>query len=85
MGQTHGSLLRGQQGSRGRLVRLPIACAKVVYCALFAVLASPFPAVRNANLLRGALHLGTIASLIGFRHVVIYGQGASTADHATSA
>ncbi|WP_254693217.1 glycosyltransferase [Sulfitobacter sp. SK011] len=85
MGQTHGSLLRGQKGSRGRLVRLPIACAKVVYCALFAVLASPFPAVRNANLLRGALHLGTIASLIGFRHVVIYGQGAGTADQATSA
>lgn len=74
MGQTHGSLLRKHSAPGGRLVTLPLAMAKVVYCASVAILTAPFTARRNANLLRGALHFGTVAALIGVRDVTIYGQ-----------
>ncbi|NVO57336.1 glycosyltransferase [Rhodobacteraceae bacterium B1Z28] len=73
MGQTHGSLLRNRRGFKARLLMLPLAFAKVFYCIVFALLNAPFTARRNSNLLRGALHLGTIAALIGFREVAVYG------------
>lgn len=84
MGQTHGSLLRSHKSMRGRLITLPLAFSKVIYCAAFAVLSSPFSVPRNANLLRGALHFGTVASLIGIRDVAIYGQGDSKKHRTTS-
>ncbi|WP_299677748.1 glycosyltransferase [uncultured Roseobacter sp.] len=80
MGQTHGSLLRKHKGFAAQLMALPLACAKVFYCAVFALATAPFAAPRNANLLRGALHFGTIASLIGLREVAIYGHGAGNKD-----
>ena len=73
MGQTHGSLLRKHRGILTRLLTLPLACAKVLYCVVFALVNAPFAARRNSDLLRGALHVGTIAALIGFREVAVYG------------
>lgn len=83
MGQTHGSLLRQHKGIGARLAKLPPAFAKVVYCALLAIIAAPFSAPRNANLLRAALHCGTITALVGVREVVIYGQDTGKNDRAT--
>ncbi|MES0864706.1 glycosyltransferase [Ruegeria sp. SCPT10] len=77
MGQTHGNLLRQDNGTHGRFAMLPLAFAKVVYCMGLALVTIPVAARRNANLLRGALHMGTIASLIGFREVAIYGSSSS--------
>ncbi len=73
MGQTHGGLLRGHGGPGSRLRAMFPASAKVAYCLGAAVLCAPFPAPRNAHLLRGALHVGTLAALIGLRTVEIYG------------
>lgn len=77
MGQTHGNLLRQENGTHGRFVMLPLAFAKVAYCMSLALVTIPVAARRNANLLRGALHMGTIASLIGFREIAIYGSSSS--------
>ena len=75
MGQTHGSLLRKHQsGVVAHLTMLPLALSKVLYCATVALLAAPFSGTRNANLLRGALHFGTVAALIGIKDVSIYGH-----------
>ncbi|WP_152613045.1 glycosyltransferase [Tateyamaria sp. ANG-S1] len=74
MGQTHGSLLRRPDGSTNGWVALPLAGAKVAYCATLALMTLPFSTYRNANLLRGALHLGTMSSLLGARTVAIYGH-----------
>lgn len=84
MGQTHGSLLRKNQGPAARLRALSLACAKAFYCAFFALVTAPVAAPRNANLLRGALHLGTIAALIGLREVTIYGHGTAKKDQVSS-
>ncbi|WP_227271320.1 glycosyltransferase [Roseobacter weihaiensis] len=84
MGQTHGGLLRKNQGSAVWLRALPLACAKAFYCAFFALLTAPFAGPRNANLLRGALHLGTIAAMIGLREVTIYGHGSAKKDQVSS-
>ncbi len=73
MGQTHGSLVRQHNRIGAYLMVLPLALAKVLYCMVFALLTAPFVARRNAYLLRGALHLGTIAALIGIRAVAVYG------------
>jgi len=75
MGQTHGSLRRQNRGTGGRAAEIAKAAAKVAYCGAFALLTVPFPERRNANLLRGALHLGTVSSLIGIRDLTIYGEG----------
>ncbi|WP_120635833.1 glycosyltransferase [Ruegeria sp. EL01] len=74
MGQTHGSLLRQHGGGGVRLRTLPLAFAKVIYCFLFALITAPIAARRNASLLRGALHCGTIASLIGIQDIAVYGE-----------
>ncbi|MEL7213955.1 MAG: glycosyltransferase [Pseudomonadota bacterium] len=74
MGQTHGSLLRRGKTAGATVAQMGLASAKVIYCGTFALLTAPFAASRNANLLRGALHAGTLASLLGLRSVAIYGE-----------
>lgn len=75
MGQTHGSLLR--EGRENTATALPLALAKVAYCAAAMLLTAPAPVWRNANLLRGALHAGTVSGLLGRSAVAIYGEGLS--------
>ena len=72
MGQTHGSL--SARGTRRALVNVPVTLMKVAYCGALALAAIPFPGMRNANLLRGALHVGTLSVLFGAREVTIYGK-----------
>ncbi len=69
-GQTHARVLAAR--GRGRWESLVSAAAKVAYCAGKALLTSPFPAPRNRALVRGALHLGVISSLLGKRDLQLY-------------
>ncbi len=78
MGQTHGGLLRSGQGPGEMAVALLLAFAKLAYCAIGVVLTVPFERSRNRNLLRGALHAGTISALLGVRTVEIYGSAGQT-------
>ncbi|TKA95008.1 glycosyltransferase [Cereibacter changlensis] len=81
MGQTHASLIAEGAGYARRLKLAGIALAKAVFCG-FSALSRPFnPLLRNTSLLRGALHTGTMAALLGARSISIYGQ----TDHFTPA
>ncbi|MFQ6547506.1 glycosyltransferase [Aestuariibius sp. 2305UL40-4] len=75
MGQTHGTLLRSgpARSLPGRLRQFALAGAKAGYCGGAMVLSVPFAPKRNAALLRGALHVGTLAGLTSARTVTIYG------------
>ncbi len=77
MGQTHGGLLRSGKGPGGRAAAFLRAAAKLAYCAVGAVLTLPFERSRNRNLLRGALHAGTMSAILGARTVEIYGSTGS--------
>lgn len=73
-GQTHASLLAADHLSavaRARAVGL--AGAKALWCGGAAALALPVATARNRALLRGALHLGAVASLLGRRDLALYG------------
>lgn len=72
-GQTHGRLLRETAGYAARLKGVGLASLKVAYCTVSATLNSPNAARRNAAVLRGTLHLGTISGLIGTRPITLYG------------
>lgn len=74
-GQTHGRLLRASHGSR--LNKLAGASLKLLYCAALAGL-SVWSKVRfRRALIRGALHAGATAHLLGARDVAIYGESPS--------
>ncbi len=75
MGQTHGNLLRSgpARSFPGRLRQFALAGAKAGHCGGAMVLFGPFASKRNAALLRGALHVGTLAGLTSARNVTIYG------------
>ncbi len=73
MGQTHGSLMRQGKGQAQKAAALLRALAKLAYCAVGVVLSMPFERMRNRNLLRGALHAGTVSALLGAQTVEIYG------------
>jgi succinoglycan biosynthesis protein ExoM len=71
-GQTHGARLR-QSGA----FRLPVAAtalAKVAYCGLATAASVLSPVGWRRNLLRGALHVGTLGGLAGARQPALYGD-----------
>ncbi|MEO1239845.1 MAG: glycosyltransferase family 2 protein [Pseudomonadota bacterium] len=76
-GQTHGRLLRETLGVGGRLRALVLASLKVAYCSGAAGLHVTHAARRNGAVLRGILHLGTMAGLIGARPITLYGTPAN--------
>ena len=76
MGQTHGRLT-AQQSSRAPA--LVAAAAKLTYCAGAVVLTVFSAAGRNGALLRGTLHAGAIAGLMGARELQLYAAAPSTA------
>ncbi|MEZ5778654.1 MAG: glycosyltransferase family 2 protein [Paracoccaceae bacterium] len=78
MGQTHGGLVRRDGGLAGWLAGLFPATLKVCYCLGAALIAVADPARRNAALLRGTLHAGTVSGLLGQRALRQYGTGRST-------
>lgn len=75
-GQTHGRLL-GETVRGAAVVReAALAVLKVGYCAAAAILFLPLPERRNAAALRGCLHAGTLAGLLGARPITLYGDTA---------
>ncbi|MGB3556849.1 MAG: glycosyltransferase family 2 protein, partial [Jannaschia sp.] len=74
MGQTHGSLPGGAATRAGRARQAVAATAKIGWCACAAIATLPSASARNRNILRGALHVGTLSVLLGRRRVSIYGS-----------
>ncbi|WP_298434756.1 glycosyltransferase [uncultured Jannaschia sp.] len=77
MGQTHGSLLSEGATVGDAALNLARAAAKVGWCAVATLVTAPVARRRNANLLRGALHVGTMSALLGVAPVRIYGEPVS--------
>lgn len=71
-GQTHARLLR-QDGS-GRLSASLTAAVKALACAGLVLANLPRPGRAAAQLIRGALHVGVVASLLGAHDLKIYGR-----------
>jgi succinoglycan biosynthesis protein ExoM len=76
MGVTHAGVLRRRHGVPPWRV-LPLAMAKVVACGCLALAFAAHRGRRAAALLRGTLHAGVVAGLVGRRAPVVYG-GTST-------
>jgi succinoglycan biosynthesis protein ExoM len=74
-GQTYGARLRAVE--EPRLRSAAAALAKVGYCAGMTVATLPSPVGWRRNLLRGALHAGTLAGLAGARQAALYGDGSA--------
>lgn len=70
-GQTHGRRVV-QRLHGGRLLQLGLALAKAAACALGAAVTAPFKVRRSAWLVRGALHVGVIARLLGMHELQLY-------------
>lgn len=76
-GQTHGRLV-GEGVSRAAVVRsLVLALAKAGYCFGTAAVAALSPVRRNQYALRGVLHVGAIAGLLGMDEIRQYGDAAA--------
>src|SRR5690606_7340479 len=73
VGQTHGRLLKEQQGGFGTFVQTGLVLAKVAYCLAGASLTPFHPVRRNRNLLRGIMHAGVVSGLAGMREQRHYG------------
>ncbi len=73
MGQTHAHVLLRWQG-QSRWNALPIAAAKVAFCAATTVFVLPSRRHRNLWVLRGCLHAGVVAGLLGRDASDIYGS-----------
>ncbi|MCO5065962.1 MAG: glycosyltransferase [Rhizobiaceae bacterium] len=72
-GQTHGKLLRARHSARALPKLVATAFAKAAYCAAFALLNVGNESRRNGYFLRGTLHVGAIAGLMGARELKQYG------------
>lgn len=73
MGQTHGRLIARDAPLARRAVEVVIASSKLGYCGVAALMASALPVRRNRGLLRGSLHAGVVAGLLGMRELQQYG------------
>jgi succinoglycan biosynthesis protein ExoM len=74
MGQTHASLIVAGQALPARAAATVIAAAKAAACLGMAGLCGFAPLPRNRALMRGALHVGAVAELLGRNRVEPYGQ-----------
>lgn len=75
-GQTHGARLRSS--GRGWIGTAPAAVSKIAYCAAMTIATALSPVAWRRNLLRGALHVGTLAGLAGARQAALYGDGVAS-------
>ena len=72
-GQSHGArLARVKPNPVQRAVQATIAAAKAAACASAALVNLPRATVRNRFITRGALHLGVVARVAGFREIRLY-------------
>jgi succinoglycan biosynthesis protein ExoM len=74
-GQTHGLLLLEKEGTNTftRAKNIAVAAAKILFCLGAALLNIMRPARGRSWLLRGALHAGVVAQLLGFHAIRQYG------------
>ncbi len=73
MGQTHGELIGQGASAAGRLAKAGVAGAKAAACLAMAAAQGFSPERRNRALLRGCLHAGVVARLLGSSPLVLYG------------
>lgn len=71
-GQTHGSRLAATQGQRARVLQIGMAAAKAAVCLIACLARVPSTKARNRWLVRGYLHAGVAARLVGFRELQLY-------------
>lgn len=76
MGQTHAGLIRDGKGAAARLGAGVLAGGKALACLGIAGVRSFDTLGRNRALMRGALHVGAVAELMGLDRVELYGQSA---------
>ena len=76
-GQTHGRLAAG----RSRAAGIVLALAKIAYCGASALAGILSSERRNAALLRGCLHIGTLSGLVGMKPIELYGSTMTGASH----
>ncbi|WP_254062795.1 glycosyltransferase [Caulobacter sp. S45] len=69
-GQSHGHILSTRGG--GRLSQIVSAASKAAYCGVDAALGVAAPTRWRKALVRGALHAGVIARLVGIRDLQLY-------------
>ncbi len=84
-GQTHGRLLAGRLVVVPRLAQVGLASLKAGYCFAVASVLCPFPARRNPSILRGTMHVGVVAGLLGLREIRQYGSVSPAAEHGNAA
>lgn len=72
-GQTHGRLLCRNQAPGARTRNLATALAKTAFCAGAGAAFGFSPRRRNAYALRGIMHVGVVAALLGAREIRQYG------------
>ncbi|GAK69690.1 glycosyltransferase [Agrobacterium rubi] len=77
-GQTHGRLLAEKKPGIRRVVQVVIAAAKIIACAGMAALSAFDPVRRNKQLLRVALHMGSLSGAFGVREIRQYGAVEAT-------
>lgn len=85
MGQTHGRLQWRNSATWQMPARAGLAGLKVLYCLAVAILLAPLPARRNPALLRGVMHAGVVAGLMGLREIRQYGAISSQAEQGNAA
>ncbi len=74
MGQTHGNVIGRSAGPVRRISLAFVASAKVVACAVLTIFALTSVERRNRALLRLCLHAGAVSTLLGMRHITLYGR-----------
>ncbi len=75
MGQTHASLMAQGKGKPVRAAAMAVAASKALACLGIAGARSFDQGGRNRALMRGALHVGAMAELVGLDRIEIYGDG----------
>ncbi|MCT7377835.1 glycosyltransferase [Chelativorans salis] len=84
-GQTHGRLLADRSAAGQRLAHVGLASLKAGYCFAVASALCPFPTLRNPSILRGTMHVGVTAGLLGLREIHQYGRVSPAAEHGNAA
>lgn len=74
MGQTHGRILAERHEGAARWSAAVLAAAKCATCFAGALAFALLPVRRNRFVLRGLLHAGAIAGLLGARAIEPYGK-----------
>jgi succinoglycan biosynthesis protein ExoM len=74
MGQTHGRIVIGAASGAARLRHVVAATAKTALCFAMATATVPFATRRNRWALRGTMHAGVVAGLLGLSEITQYGD-----------